>query len=98
MPYFLSGGLVFKGMTRKRSADAIVLGAAWGKFSPALAQQERKAGQLPQNYELLFELAYWIQATGFLFISPGVQVVVNPGGGGGIPTALVLGFQAGVNL
>jgi porin len=98
MPYFGSGGIVLKGISEKRPKDALALGVAGGKFSPALAFQQRKAGQSPQSYELQFEVAYWIQVTGFFFFSPDIQVIVNPGGTGTIPNALVLGFQTGMNL
>jgi porin len=96
MPYFLSGGLQYKGPLARRDRDKVVLGAAWGKFSPNLARSQRNAGQLPQDYEIVLELDYLCQLTPFFYFEPDFQYIINPGGRGDIPNAVVLGFQSGL--
>ena len=56
------------------------------------------AGLGSPSYEMVFEWAYRVQINKFLYAQPDVQWVVNPGGTGNIPNALVLGAQIGVTF
>ena len=77
---------------------------AYGKFSPDLqaAQQvaqffDPKVGV--QEYELMFELGYRVRLDkGAVFVQPGLEYIVNPGGEHQYPNALVVGLQIGVNF
>ena len=101
MPFFANGGLVYRGPLAARSQDKIALGAMYGLFSSELRRSQRQsqgAGGPVQSYELALELTYIIQATRWLQIQPDLQYIINPGGTGKIPDALVIGFQLAINL
>ena len=99
MPYFVSGGLQYKGLIPTRDNDKLVLGAVWGKFSPYLAHAERMTpGGLPQDSETVIELDYLFQIAPFFYIEPNFQYIINPSGTGKIMNPLVIGLQGGINL
>ena len=98
LPFQVNGGLAYKGLIPARDEDYSVFGVAYGKFSNKYAQTVAEQGQGYPNYELVFEFGYRIQLNNFAYIQPDVQWVVNPGGTGNIPNALVLGAQMGVNF
>jgi carbohydrate-selective porin OprB len=103
MPFFVNGGLVYRGPFDARPLDKAALGVLYGAFSDQLQRSQRDAqhagvGAGPQRYELGFELTYIIQATRWLQVQPDLQYIVNPGGTGKIRDALVIGFQLAVNL
>jgi len=50
------------------------------------------------TYEVAIELTYIIQARRWLQVQPDLQYIINPGGTGKIPNALVLGFQLALIL
>jgi len=88
-PFFISSGLVYKGLVPNRNNDNAVFGFAYGSLSDDLEDKD---------YELMMELSYIIQATPWLQIQPDVQWIVHPGGSSDIPNALVLGVQLGVDI
>jgi porin len=51
-----------------------------------------------QSAEAVIELNYGAQVTPWWLLSPGMQVIVNPGADNGTPTALVLGLKTTVNF
>ena len=98
LPFFMNGGLVYQGLIPGRDRDIASFGLVYGSFSSDLARSQEDAKIGVQRYELLFELNYNIEIVKWLHIVPDVQYVINPGGTGDIPDALVLGFQLSVNL
>jgi porin len=103
MPFFANGGLVYRGLFASRPHDLAAFGAAYGAFSSQLARSQRDArsagsGSGIQKYEVALELSYIVQATRWLQVQPDLQYIVNPGGTGKIPNALVLGFQLALTL
>lgn len=101
MPFFVTGGLVYRGLIPRRDDDVTAFGVVYGRFSSDLrrAQQlERQAGSAVgvQDYELVFEWTHVIQVARWLAVQPDVQYIVKPGGTGAIPNALVLGVQIAV--
>lgn len=93
LPFQVNGGLVYKGLIPLRDDDMTTVGVVFGKFSE---YSETPQGQ--QNYELVFETGYKIQLNKFAFFQPNIQWVINPGGTGNIPNALVLGAQMGLTF
>ena len=98
-------GLVYEGLIPGRETDKATFGLVYGSFSHDLQDHQRdeqivKGPSAPgvQHYELVLELNYNIELTKWLHIQPDIQYVINPGGTGDIPDALVLGFQLSVNL
>lgn len=98
LPFQVNGGLVYKGLIPMRDDDYTCFGVAYGRFSRDYARTVKAAGQGYPCYELVFEWNYRIQLTKFAYIQPDIQWVINPGGTGKIPNALVLGAQMGVNF
>jgi porin len=50
------------------------------------------------RYELALEWSYAIQVTPWLKFQPDIQYIINPGGTGRVPNALVLGFEVGLTF
>ena len=103
MPFFANGGLVYQGLFSSRPNDTAAFGVAYGAFSSQLARSQRDArsagsGAGIQKYEVALELTYIIQARRWLQVQPDLQYIINPGGTGKIPNALVLGFQLALTL
>jgi porin len=103
MPFFASGGLVYRGLLPSRPRDTAAVGVAYGAFSRQLARSQRDArsagsGAGIQQYEVALELTYIIQARRWLQVQPDLQYIIKPGGTGKIPNALVLGFQLALTL
>lgn len=98
LPFQVNGGVIYKGLIPLRDDDFTCFGIVYGKFSSDYAGTVADADGGYPTYELVFEWNYKIQITKFAFVQPDVQWVVNPGGTGNIPNALVLGMQAGVTF
>lgn len=76
VPYYSSLGLVWKGVTKERKEDSIGLALAWHQYSNILKNLENKTG------EKVAELFYRFKVTNFLYIQPGIQYIIRPGGNG----------------
>jgi porin len=98
LPVFVNGGLVAQGLVPRRDDDRAVFSLVYGRFSDRLQASQRRTGAPPQGYELVLEAGYLIQVTPWLQVEPDVQYVVNPGGTGRTPDALVLGVQLSVTF
>lgn len=96
VPFQYNGGLVYTGLLPFRPQDVSVFGVAYGNFSSNYAQANQAKLGGYATYELVYEWGYRINMTKFAYIQPDAQWVINPGGTGTIPNALVLGAQVGV--
>ncbi len=82
-PYFVTGGLVYRGLIPGRDIDTTSWGFAYGQFSNSLSE----------TYEMVIELTHNFQLTPWLSIQPDLQYIIRPGGTGNISDAIVLGGQ-----
>lgn len=98
LPFQVNGGLAYKGLIPTRDNDQTVFGVVYGKFSNDYARSTNDAGGGYPDYEMVLEWGYRVQLTPFAYIQPDIQWVLNPGGTGNIPNALVLGAQMGVTF
>ena len=109
MPFFISSGLVYKGLFQSRPDDYTNFGFIYGKYSTDLREAQRIAqktglmpiptfGNEPQNFEALFELNHWFQLSPWLTIVPDIQYILHPRGIKGVKNALVIGAQIGIIL
>ncbi|MCB1109719.1 MAG: carbohydrate porin [Chlamydiia bacterium] len=109
LPFFVSSGLVYKGLFPSRPKDYTNLGFIYGKYSTDMRQAQEIAkrtrmmpvpsfGNQPQNFEALIELNHWFQINPWFIIVPDVQYIINPRGLGTIKDALVIGAQISVTL
>jgi porin len=98
MPFQYNGGLVYTGLIPARPRDLSIFGVAYGNFSSNYATANQAALGGTASYELAWEGGYRINLTKFAYVQPDVQWIINPGGTGTIPNALVLGAQIGVTF
>ena len=98
LPFQANAGLVYKGLIPARDDDYSILGFVYGKFSKNYARTVEAAGNGYPQYEIVLEAAYRIQITKFAYFQPDLQWVINPGGTGRVPNALVLGAQMSVTF
>jgi len=98
LPFQVNGGLVYKGLIPCRDNDYTTFGVVYGKFSDNYANASAAAGLGSPDFEMVFELGYRVTLTKFMYVQPNAQWVINPGGTGNIPDALVLGAQVGVTF
>ncbi|MCX6960409.1 MAG: carbohydrate porin [Verrucomicrobia bacterium] len=98
VPFQYNGGLVYTGMIPFRPQDVSIFGVAYGNFSSNYAQANQATAGGYATYELAYEFGYRINLTKFAYIQPDAQWIINPGGTGTIPNALVLGAQIGVTF
>lgn len=96
LPFQVNGGLAYQGLVPGRDNDQTMFGVVYGLFSDDYALTVAEAGGGVPDYELVFEWGYRLQFTDFAYVQPNIQWVINPGGSGTIPNALVLGAQMSV--
>ena len=107
LPFFITSGLVYKGLFASRPKDYTNLGFIYGKYSTDLRSAQGIAkrthmmptfGNQPQNFEALVELNHWFQINPWFIIVPDIQYVINPRGLGTIKNAWVVGAQISITL
>lgn len=98
LPFQANAGAVYKGLIPCRDQDYSMLGFVYGKFSSNYANYTESQGGGHPDYEIVIEASYRVNLTKFAYFQPDLQWVINPGGTGNIPNALVLGAQMGVTF
>ena len=88
-PYFLSGGMLYEGLIPGRDEDVAAFGAAYGILSRDIEGQD---------FEIALEWTYVYRLYPWRALQPDVQWIINPGGTGDIPDALVAGVQISLDL
>jgi porin len=96
IPFQVNSGIVYKGLVPTRDQDITMLGFVYGDFSNDYANTISATGAGTPSYEIALEAGYRFQVTKFAYVQPNVQWIINPGGTGNIPNALVLGAQMNV--
>lgn len=97
LPLFWALGLVHYGLLPSRPQDSAMLALYQGCFSPSY-MRSIGARNGSGGRETVLELGYRHHLGTHLFVQPNLQLVVHPSGLPSIPTALVLGLQAGMRL
>jgi porin len=98
LPFQVNSGIVYRGLVPTRDNDVTMLGFVYGNFSDDYADTVAVADAGSPSYEIAVEAGYRFQITKFAYVQPNVQWIINPGGTGNIPNALVLGAQMSVNF
>ncbi|MBM3856586.1 MAG: carbohydrate porin, partial [Verrucomicrobia bacterium] len=96
VPFQAEGGAIYTGLLPDRANDQTILGFIYGNFSSSYAGTQVAAGNGSLNYELVYEAGYRINFTKYAYFQPDLQWIINPGGFGSTPNALVIGAQTGV--
>ncbi len=89
LPFAAYGGVLYHGLIPGRERDTTGLAVYYGRFSDDLAGQ---------SYELVFEATHQLQLTPWIYVTPDFQYVMNPGGTGTIPNAVVIGAEIGIDF
>ncbi|MDD5136267.1 MAG: carbohydrate porin [Candidatus Omnitrophica bacterium] len=97
-PFFLDGGLVYRGLIPTRKHDISAVGFAYGKYSDDMRHAERDAGAPIQSYEFVVEFTHKIEITPWMFLQPDLQYIVNPSGAHNIDDAFVVGTRFGLTF
>ena len=97
-PFFCSAGLTYEGLLPGRDQDMSLFGVVYGAFSSDLRRSQAGSPKGQQDFEMVLEWAYIIQVAPWLHIQPDLQYIINPGGTGNIPDAVVIGAQIAANL
>ncbi len=88
VPFAAYAGALYHGLLPNRSDDMTALGLYYASFSDRLEDQ---------SYEFVVEANHRFQLAPWLYITPDVQFILNPGGGG-TPNALVVGTELGIDF
>ena len=97
-PFFIMGGLVYKGLVPKRDDDVTGFEIVYAKYSDKIKESQVSVGSSTQKYEMMFEFTHKIMITKWMYMQPDLQYIISPGGTGDIDDALVLGFQFGLTF
>ena len=96
VPFQWNGGITYQGLLPGRNLDNTVFGLAYGSFSDDYSSAGEAYQGDPASFEMALEWGYRVQMSEFFYVQPNLQYIVQPGGTGSIPNALVLGAQIGV--
>jgi porin len=87
VPFYVDGGVSYKGLFEGREEDTLALGVAYGELSDKLARLDRETrivnnqpNRPIRDNETIIELTYQAQVTPWLIVQPDLQYVVHPGG------------------
>ncbi|PZR72338.1 MAG: carbohydrate porin [Chthoniobacterales bacterium] len=95
VPFQVNLGLNYKGLFPGRDRDHTMLHFIYGDLSRDYARSLRKPGGHLAEAEKVIEVAHRFQLTPWSYFQPDIQYVIDPGGTGDIPNALVIGAQMG---
>ena len=95
VPFQVNIGLNYKGLFLCRERDHTMLHFIYGDISRDYARNVRKPGGRLAESEKVIEVAHRFQLTPWSYFQPDIQYVIDPGGTGDIPNALVVGAQMG---
>jgi porin len=98
VPFQLNVGLNYKGLFPTRNNDRTMLHFIYGDISGAYARSVHVNGRGFAESEKVVEAAYRVQLTPWSYFQPDIQYVIDPGGTGDIPDAVVVGAQMGVTF
>ena len=98
VPFQVNAGLHYKGLFPGRDDDRTVLHFIYGHLSDDYARSVHVPGRHFADSEKVLEVGHRFQVTKWSYIQPDLQYVIDPGGTGDIPDAIVIGAQMGVTL
>jgi porin len=98
VPFQVNIGLNYKGLFPTRGADHTVLHFIYGDISSDYARATRRRQGALADSEKVIEVGHRFQVTKWSYIQPDLQWVIDPGGTGDIPNAVVIGAQMGVTF
>jgi porin len=98
VPFQVNVGLHYKGLFPGRDDDRTVLHFIYGDLSNDYARSVHVPGRHFADSEKVLEFGHRFQATKWSYIQPSLQYVIDPGGTGDTPDAVVIGAEMGVTF
>jgi porin len=98
VPFQVNVGLNYKGLFPARDADRTVLHFIYGDISSDYARSVRRPGRGLAESEKVVEFAHRFQLKRWSYFQPDIQYVIDPGGTGDIPDAVVIGAEMGLTF
>jgi porin len=95
VPFQVNLGLNYKGLFPGRDRDHTMLHFIYGDISRDYARNVLRPGGHLAESEKVIEVAHRFQLTPWSYFQPDLQYVIDPGGTGDIPDAVVIGAQMG---
>jgi porin len=95
VPFQVNIGLNYQGLFPSRDRDHTMLHFIYGDISRDYARNVRVPGGHLAESEKVVEIAHRFQLTRWSYFQPDIQYVIDPGGTGDIPDAVVVGAQMG---
>jgi porin len=95
VPFQVNIGLNYKGLFSCRDRDHTMLHFIYGDISSDYARSVRVPGGRLAESEKVVEFAHRFQLAPWSYFQPDIQYVIDPGGTGDVPDAVVIGAQMG---
>lgn len=95
---YAGAGLVYRGLFRGRPWDEIGLAVARARHGGRFLRASARGGQPLERAETSVEATYRARVTGWLFLQPDLQWIVDPGAVPGRGSAFLLGLRAEVSF
>src|SRR6266404_1056474 len=98
VPFQVNAGLNYKGLFPGRDDDRTVLHFIYGHLSDDYARSVHVPGRHFADSEKVLEAGHRFQVTKWSYFQPDLQYVIDAGGTGDIPDAVVIGAEMGVTF
>lgn len=98
VPWFFTAGAFYQGLVPGRPRDQCGTVFSCAFFSEDLGPLARSLDVAKPTNEMVLEFTYSISITPWAYVSPDLQVLVNPGATGAYPTAVTIGFETGITF
>jgi len=98
MPFYVLGGLVYKGLIPNRDEDQIGVAFAYGSYSFDAQQLDESRRRVPRTDQAVLEFDYRIQLNRFAYVQPTLQYIIRPGARGLVENDTILGLHFGANF
>jgi porin len=98
VPFQINAGLNYKGLFPGRDTDRTMLHFIYGSLSDDYSRSVHVPGRRFADSEKVLEVAHRFQVASWSYFQPDLQYVIDPGGTGAIPDAVVIGAQMGVTF
>ena len=98
VPFQTNFGLHYKGLFPGRDDDRTILHFIYGDISGDYARSVHVPGRHFADSEKVLEVGHRFQVTKWGYIQPDLQYVIDTGGTGDIPDAVVIGAEMGVTF
>lgn len=96
--FYFDTGLTYKGLIPTRDEDILGVAFAYAQLTNAARAGLAEEGLTPTGAEMVLEVTYQAQVTGWLTIQPDLQFIINPGSTTNLGNALVIGGRASVTF